>query len=328
MKLLKTMPARLALFYFVLSICVLGQPGKTCVLDYNPFEVQELGYVYGNMGTTASYSWDVFKKRIDSRYIFIGKILSQESGKMYSIEAFPGVYFIRVKMKVIKVIAGRIGKTTVDLNIQTSCWQTIGQPEIGSDYIFFADEINTTSFKRLISLKWSAALDGIPKGELNKITKEILEYRNGVKRPLVVGYLIKHKPNPDWDYVNSSFNRGSVWRFPKFKNDWRIKKWQYDPEYAEPLKNVRVVVKNMEGAEIASTVTDVSGRFEFADLPKGDYVITPDVPKSYRIVGKCYLNDVKEGGVGFYVPDNKRVCDRTIRLDVEPTESYRMRSKN
>lgn len=313
------LPARLLLFSLILSAGALAQPGKTCVLDYNPFEIQELGYVHW---VEASYSWGIFEKRINSHHIFIGKIVSQKSGKLSNIEGFTEEFFTPVEIKVVEEIAGKLNKTTIDLNIKTRCWRTVGSPEIGGEYIFFADEINTASFKGLVSSKWSAALDGIPKSEIDKITKEILDYRNGAKQPLVVGYLIKHKSNPYWDYVNHSFNSGFTWRLPKFKNDWRIKKWEYDPEYAEPLKGVKVIIRNLEGVEFAATITDSSGRFEFVDLPKGNYVLYPDVPKSYLVVGKCYLNDEQKGGVGFYVPENKRVCDRTIRLDVAPAGKF------
>lgn len=321
MKFLKV-SVRLSLICFALCIDALAQPGETCVLDYNPFEIKELGYVYANLGFRAGYSSEVFEQRINSQHIFIGKVVSQESKKLFKVEGFREDIFTSVKINVTDEIAGKLNKMTIDLTIKTNCWQTRGQLENGSDYVFFAGVINTKSFKGLVSSKWSAPLDGIPKNEIDEITKKILDYRNGAKQPLVVGYLIKHKSNPYWDYVNHSFNSGFTWRLPKFKNDWRIKKWEYDPEYADPLKGVKVIVKNLEGLEIATTRTDSGGRFEFADLQKGNYVIYPDVPKSYLIVGKCYLNDEKKGGVGFYVPENKRVCDRTIRLDVAPVGKF------
>lgn len=311
--------ARLILFYFVLSVSVPAQPGNTCVFDYNPFEIRELGYVYANFGMEASVSTAVYEERLKSQHIFIGKVVSQDANKFFKIEGLGTDSFASFKVSVIKEIAGGLKKNIVEINYKAGCWRMIGIPETGGEYIFFADAINNNPLNGFVSSKWSATLNGIPNDDLDKIIKQIRDYRNGGKQPLVVGYLIKHKSNPYWDYVNHSFNSGFTWRLPKFKNDWRIKKWEYDPEYAEPLSGVKVVVKNFKGVDISTTRTDSSGRFEFAELPKGSYEIIPDVPKSYRINGKCYLNDEQKGGVGFNVTDSVRVCDRTIRLDVAPS---------
>jgi hypothetical protein len=317
MKFLKIL-ARSALFCSVLSVTVLAQPGKTCALDYNPFEIRELGYVYGNLGLIAHYSSETFEERINSQHIFVGKVVSQDSTNFFKIDGFGEDYFASVKVNVIKEIAGKLKKNNINIGYTAACWQAFGTPEIGGEYIFFANAVNKNTFDGLVSSKWTAALNGIPKDEIDPIIKEIQDYRNGVKRPVVVGYLIKHKLNPYFEYVNKSFNDGTLWRGQDFKNDWRIKKWGYLPEYAEPLKGVKVVVQNLEGVEIASTKTDSSGRFEFAELPPGGYQLTPDVPKSYLIVGKCGLNDLQKGGVGLRVAEGERVCDRTLHLDVAP----------
>jgi hypothetical protein len=319
MKFLKIL-ARSALFCSVLSVVALAQPGDTCVLDYNPFEIRELGYVYGNMGLRALYSDETFKERINSQYIFIGKVVSLESKKFFKINGFgEGDYFSTLTVNVTREIAGNLKKNTVDIGYKAMCWQMIGIPEKSGEYIFFAKAVKTDTFTGLVSSKWTAALNGIPKDEIDTIIKKIQDYRNGVKQPLVVGYLIKHKPNPDSDH---NFSGANLWRSQNFKNDWRIKKLEYDPKYAEPLAGVKVVVKNPEGAEIASTKTDSSGRFEFAELPQGSYVITPDVPKSYLIIGKCSLNGLPKGGIGIYVRDGKPVCNRTMRLDVAPAGKF------
>ncbi len=315
--------AQLILFCFVLSVSALAQPlGNTCVFDYNPFEIKELGYVYGPVSMKARFSTAVYEERLKSQYIFIGKVVSQDANKSFQIKGFDADYFKSFKVSVIKEIAGSLKKNIVEINYKADCWRMIGIPETGSEYIFFANAINNNQLNGFVSSKWSATLDGIPKDEIDKIVKQIRDYRNGVKQPRVVGFLFKHKPNPYWDYVNQSFNGAILWRSENFDNNWRIKKWESDPEYSEPFKKIKVTVKNLEGVEIASTVTDSSGRFEFADLPKGNYVIYPDVPKTYLIVGKCYLNDLQKGGVGFRVTGNNQVCDRTIRLDVAPAGKF------
>lgn len=316
MRLLKIKFHLLVFVMIVLGSNVFSQPGESCILDYNPFEINELRYRFGYMGNIVDISSRILEERVKSQKIFIGKLQPQDPNRLFNTKGSPdGTSRTNIKLNVIKEIVGKLDKN-IELNIKR-CWNSIGTPEVGGEHIFFANEIISGSTKILVSEKWSARVNGIPKNELDKIVKEINDYRDGMKQPIAVGYVIKHKPNPYMEEIDRGFDSRFSWRYSQFKNDWRIKKLQYDPEYAEPQNDVKITARDENGTEF-TTKTDAEGRFAFAELPDGKYTLSPEVPTTYRVFGKCRRYDGTEQ-IKFEVPSpSGQICDRTIRFDVAP----------
>jgi hypothetical protein len=131
----------------------------------------------------------------------------------------------------------------VELAFHSYCWGTIAKDK---EYVF---NVGRTK-EGLQADRWSVALDSVRQDDLTYFTEMMRAVIKGGRQPRLYGRLLH-------------FNR------------------KYDtPHTGPPIPGVTVVAES--GAKY-ETRTDADGRYEFRDLPDGEYRVYPLLPESLRL---------------------------------------------
>jgi len=82
-----------------------------------------------------------------------------------------------------------------------------------------------------------------------------------------------------------------------------------------PLEGVAITLKDGSGNIISATVTDADGKYDFVDLPAGDYILEENQPQDYRDVSD--QDGSPDGDVG----DSDTAVDNKITVTTVPGEA-------
>lgn len=209
-------------------------------------------------------------------YVFVGRVVSiKDIPNPYKTEG----YYSKALVKVETSLKGRPGG---EVELILSKFPPMSDAGIKDKrFIFTADRINDGVFNGLISSKWSTALDDLPPGIAAKVLDEIRAVLRGVPRPRIVGTLREQ--------------------------DWRV---SFLPGVGRVMSGVVVVAESKDGRQF-KTRTDEEGRFQFKELPPGDYAISPELSRKMELYDNGFTQI--EGGKK-YVRVDDRVCSRELRF--------------
>ena len=207
--------------------------------------------------------------------IFVGRVVSLTSisedgqGKVSQTEVDSLRGYMWGKA-IVRVETLFKGKATgeVELAFRSRCWGDILRDR---QYIF---NVKQTS-EGLTADQWSVDLDSLRQDDRQYFTKIMRDAIKGDRRPALLGRLFHYAEG-------------------------------FEPITGQPIPDITVVAEK-DGVKYESR-TNADGRYEFRDLPNGNYHVYPHWPESLRPADDDYYNIRRELPNEMVSADNRYLC--------------------
>ncbi|MEZ5428970.1 MAG: carboxypeptidase-like regulatory domain-containing protein [Pyrinomonadaceae bacterium] len=246
-----------------------------------------------------------FREIQNKEFVFLGRVVSVENNSLSRAYGKP----LKAIVEVETLLKGNPGQR-IELFLDTFCFGSVVE---NGRFIFTAGYVYNEKVSGLFSETWSFAIsEEYSEKEVEKILDQIRKVIRGEKLPRLVGKVIQQNWSPEGRFLMraSSLNV----------------KLGYDPNYAQPLKDVTVTAKRKEDGREFKTKTDAEGEYGFEDLPTGKYEVYTDLPKEYdvQINGLIRLNSNE---IGFVNVDDG-ICGRKVEFNVQLQGDIQIRFDN